>query len=444
MSKDRSPRQNHGHGLRLICLVAIFAVLLGLAGAGPGLLEAEPWTPDTPPMPFYSFEDSARPVAWQPPAQNLSAVALLEEMPPVWPETSAVAEAEMPMADIVTPIDHKRSWLDCLQMNFIVRGYYLNDQRIQWSGVEATFGAEAALAAKAKQRFGDWDVGIDSEFYLNERFNRNILLDTVERRSYAANFEIETFEISKLALNVGRGDFSATVGKMDTPFGRTYFPLYTNSRLDAPFIPHGGHRLARDGRTAALQAELPGHRCGREPTVARIWTRTLPRRSSRGSALRARWPPSVCRSSTKTASVPSSKKQFNNMVGADAMVRFGQWRLSSEAIYDEYGFRRPNFDPNGITWGRSLYYRDLNYSYGEPITGLGYYVNLDFEAANWTTTLNYGEFYPKYIGNSQHDRTQRRGIIKVAYRNGPAAGGLYRGHGRKRRIHCARGSPPRG
>jgi len=23
---------------------------------------------------------------------------------------------------------------------------------------------------------------------------------------------------------------------MDTPFGRTYFPLYSNSRIDAPFI----------------------------------------------------------------------------------------------------------------------------------------------------------------------------------------------------------------
>jgi len=36
-------------------------------------------------------------------------------------------------------------WVDCL-----ARGYYLNDQGIQWSGLEGTFGVEAVVAPAIK------------------------------------------------------------------------------------------------------------------------------------------------------------------------------------------------------------------------------------------------------------------------------------------------------
>jgi len=36
-----------------------------------------------------------------------------------------------------------------------------------------------------------------------------------------------------------------------------------------------------------------------------------------------------------------TQKAFNNHVGLDAMIRRGQWTLSGEAIYDQYGLRRP-------------------------------------------------------------------------------------------------------
>jgi len=51
------------------------------------------------------------------------------------------------------------------------------------------------------------------------------------------------------------------------------------------------------------------------------------------------------------------QKQFRRHAGVDGMVRLGNWVLSSEIIYDEYGLRRVGFDPDDIFWQRSIYYR---------------------------------------------------------------------------------------
>ena len=34
----------------------------------------------------------------------------------------------------------------------------------------------------------------------------------------------------------------------------------------------------------------------------------------------------------------------------------------------------------------------------------------------WLLMLNYGEYYPRQIGDSMHDIINRRGIVKVVYR----------------------------
>ena len=124
----------------------------------------------------------------------------------------------------------------CYRIDGWVRGYYLNDQRIEWSGQESTFGAEGGIAPVFRHQFDKLEMTVQGEFYINQPFNRNILVDTAERRSYAGNFDVDTFEISQLYIELQCGDWSLTAGKMVTPFGRTYFPLYSNSRLDAPFI----------------------------------------------------------------------------------------------------------------------------------------------------------------------------------------------------------------
>ena len=60
--------------------------------------------------------------------------------------------------------------LDHLEGNVVARGYYRNDQRIEWSGMEDTFGAEAIITPRLRQRCGDFEFLIDSEFYINEPY----------------------------------------------------------------------------------------------------------------------------------------------------------------------------------------------------------------------------------------------------------------------------------
>lgn len=199
---------------------------------------------------------------------------------------------------------------------------------------------------------------------------------------------------------------------MTTPFGRTYFPVYTNDRLDAPFI-----------RTESILWRETGLLLQYDPG---IWTLTTalmnggPDRDANSSkALVAR-----VGIDTATCAIGASakwqdgigsedQKITNNHVGIDAMIRRGPFTLSGEAIYDQYGFRRDTFDPNNITWGRSIYYRDQNYRPYEPITGFGYYVDLVYAGEKWLCQLNYGEFYPKQIGDPLHDTATRRALVKA-------------------------------
>ena len=301
---------------------------------------------------------------------------------------------------------------DGFSFSGLARAYYLNDQRIEWSGQEATYGAEAIVAGGASRDFEGWQTGVCGELYLNQPFDLNILVDTTERVSYRGNFEYETFELSQLYLHTRRGDWLFALGKMTTPFGRTYFPVYTNDRLDAPFI-----------RTESILWRETGLLLQYDPG---IWTLTTalmnggPDRDANSSkALVAR-----VGIDTATCAIGASakwqdgigsedQKITNNHVGIDAMIRRGPFTLSGEAIYDQYGFRRDTFDPNNITWGRSIYYRDQNYRPYEPITGFGYYVDLVYAGEKWLCQLNYGEFYPKQIGDPLHDTATRRALVKA-------------------------------
>jgi len=307
------------------------------------------------------------------------------------------------------------SWLE---IDVLARAFYVNDQRLYWTGQEATFGAEAILAPVARQQFGLWDTEMGGEFFLNQRFDRNILIDTAERRSYTAHFEPDVFEVSELYLAVERGDWALALGKITTPFGRTYFPLYTNSRVDAPFI-RTESILYRE--TGLLIHYHPGIFVGDVALVNGNEDRDTNSTKALISRLGLESADWALGASIKVQDGIGSEQQkyFNAHVGADAMVRRGPLTLSAEAIYDQYGLRRPGFDPNDITWKRSIYYRDTNDSSYDPITGLGYYVDLSFYEERWFWSLNYGQFHPEQIGHPQHDVLQRRGIIKIAYQMTP-------------------------
>ena len=346
----------------------------------------------TPMLPPLSGEN----VFWQPPPSN------------------TVGQIPAPSERIVLPeMSAGRRLLDCLDMGFVARGYYRNDQRVAWSGMEETFGAEAALTPRLKQTCGDWEVTVDSEFYLNEPYNRNVLLDTAERRSYASNFRADTLEISRLSVALHRDDFTLLLGKMDTPFGRTYFPLYSNARIDAPFI-RTESILWRE--TGILARYKPGMFVADVALVngcENLDTNSSKALVSRLGLEAEQWAVG-CSIKFQDGIGSESQKEYRNHAGVDMMVRQDSWSLSAECIYDRYGFTYPGFDPLDITWERSIYYRDASSGRNAPITGVGYYVNLDYQWERWATTLNYGEFYPESIGVPQHDRVQRRGILKLA------------------------------
>lgn len=296
----------------------------------------------------------------------------------------------------------------------LARGYYVNDQRIEWSGLEATFGAEAQIAPVIKNRWGAWETSVEGEFYLNQPFDKNVLADTAERRSYRANFDVNTFEISKLFVSARNGDWTIEVGKFETPFGRIYFPLYTNLRHDAPFI-RTESILWRE--TGVLLRYHPEHFV--VDVAGTNGSEDLDTNSSKALVSRIgledeHWALGVS-GKVQDGIGSDSQKEFKNHVGIDAMVRWGQFTLSGEAIYDEYGARDPNFNPLKITWPRSIYYRDQSYRPAIPICGIGYYLNLGYEDPPWSGLINYGEFYPGQIGDPKQDIINRRGIVKIAY-----------------------------
>jgi hypothetical protein len=306
----------------------------------------------------------------------------------------------------------------CWSINGLARGYYRNDQRIQWSGMEETFGAEGVIAPVFRRQLGNWETTVEGEFYLNQPFDRNILADTPTRVSYMGNYDVDVFEISQLSITCRRDDFSIKAGKMVTPFGRTYFPLYSNARIDAPFI-----------RTEAILWRETGFLIHYQPGIfvgdAAITNGSENLDSNSSKAIVARlglqteFSALGCSVKWQDGIGSEEQKQFNNHVGADAMVRCGPFQLSGECIYDEYGFYHP-FDPNDITWRHSIYYRELNRAVHVPLTGVGYYADLGYKGQDWDVNLNYGGYYPTEIGNPQHDVPNRRGIIKLAYRFTPA------------------------
>lgn len=297
------------------------------------------------------------------------------------------------------------------QFSALGRGFYSNDQRIEFTGQEATLGVEGILAGSVARECCGWTAGLDAELYLNQPFDRNILVDNAIRRSFRGNFEIDTLEISQLYVSLRRGDALIALGKMVTPFGRTYFPLYRNDRSDAPFI-----------RTESILWRETGLLLQYEPgpfvlTGALVNGGTdLDTNSSKGGILRAGLGGEsfAAGASAKYHDGIGSEgqKEYNRHVGVDAMWRHGSWVLSGEAIYDQYGFRR-SFDPLDITWQRSIYNRDLFLAPGRPLQGLGYYADLGYHGEQWLAMLNFGEFYPRAAGDPIHDRVTRRGIIKL-------------------------------
>ena len=313
-------------------------------------------------------------------------------------------------------------------MDVIVRGYYFNDQRVQWTGNEATMGAEAILSPSLTLRQkggGKWSA--HGEFYLQNTIHKNVYIGDVgnfhggfvlgeERASYTGNYTQNAFELSQLHVRYSSPLFDFRVGKFELPFGNYTVPLMSNSRWDAPFI-RTESILWRD--TGFLFRFTPSifdaclaitNGCdGNDTNSMKAITGRLGLNFSHTTlGMSVFW---------QDGEGSEEQKQYRRHIGADAAIRFGNWTLSSEIIYDEYGMRR-DFDPNQIFWTKSIYYRQINKAASTPISGWGGYVDLTYNHYPWFVSVNYGEYYPEQLNlpdYPQHDIINRRFLIKCGW-----------------------------
>ncbi len=298
----------------------------------------------------------------------------------------------------------------------IFRSYYVNDQRLQWSGMEARFGVESALTARIEKEFRGGNLRVFSELFFNQPFDKNILSD--ERRArYRANFDIDIIEIPQLFIRFSTGDFSITLGKQETVFGKNHSLPLLNSYFAQPFIRTEAILRYETGlfleyKPGILDFDLAVVNGGAE----------MDTNSSKAGIVRLgldgkNWALGVS-AKFQDGIGSENQKQYKNHAGLDWMLKTGAFRFCGEIIYDEYGFRK-EFNEDDIFWPRSLYYRDLFYKLEEPITGIGGYVNLQYETPGWFLELNYGEFHPREIGHALHDEPVKRAIIKLRLRLAP-------------------------
>ena len=308
------------------------------------------------------------------------------------------------------------------EMGVIARGYYLNDQRIEWSGHEATMGAEGILTPSFSIDHGNWGIwSAHGEFYLQDTLHKNayVNIDRSEdtgRRSYLANYSRSAFELSQLHVRYRNSFFEFKAGKFESPFGNYVIPLMSNSRWDAPFI-----------RTESILWRDTGVLFRFTPSVFDICLAiTNGCDGDDTNSMKA----CIGRFGLNFPSVTlgisglyqdgegsEEQKQYRRHAGVDAAVRFGNWTLSSEIIYDEYGMYH-EIDPNDIFWRKSIYYRQINKAEHFPITGWGGYIDLSYNYNPWFFSLNYGEYHPERLRKPeypQHDLVNRRFVAKIGW-----------------------------
>jgi len=314
-------------------------------------------------------------------------------------------------------------------MGFVMRGYYLNDQRIEWSGNECTMGAEGILTPTiTHNQNGKGRWSFNGEFLIQDILNDNAYIGgsgghdnfivSEERQSYMGNFNHRAVEVSQLNIRYTDPYFEFRAGKIESPFGNYHTPLMSNSRWDAPFI-RAEAILWRDtgflfrftpsvfDTSLAITNGCEGYDTNSmKAIIGRVGLDFQNVKLGISGLL-------------QDGIGSEEQKENHRHVGVDASVRLGNWLLSSEVIYDEYGLRRSGFDPNDIFWRKSIYYRQINKRPdATPIVGWGGYIDLTYHHHPWFISFNYGEYHPEQLRNPdypQHDIVNRRFLVKLGW-----------------------------
>jgi hypothetical protein len=296
-----------------------------------------------------------------------------------------------------------------LKINSQFRAFYLNDQRLQWSGMEATFGTEGDIMFQVKKAFTSNSLSVVSHLFLNQRFGENQLRDEVRDR-YLQNFAFDTLTLARLYLEFNLNKVKISLGKRYTVFGKNNSLVLSNRYIFQPFIRNEAVLRFETGLFARFTAGMF------DLNLAVVNGETdMDTNSSKAGILRIglegrNWGIGIS-GKIQDGIGSEQQKYFNNHLGFDFRIQLGRLLLSGEAIYDEYGFRKP-FLEDDVFWQRSLYYRQIFYKLRTPITGYGGYLDLIYQIGNFTLNLNYGEYYPKEIGHPYHDDPIKRAIAK--------------------------------
>ncbi len=301
------------------------------------------------------------------------------------------------------------------------RAYYLNNQRVEFTGMEATFAVQGEIDAGVRQTWRGWDLMVESQIFLNQPYDTNKLEDSQFLRSFAADFNVEPLVISQLYFAAKKDYWYLTAGKFVTPFGRFYFPLFLNDFSDSPYIRSEAIQFRETGLMAqycppgySFTAAITNGGQGQDTNSSKAF---IGRVGAEGSwyayGVSVKGQDGI---GSQGTGGPGNQKESNSHIGGDAMITRGNWTLSSETIYDFYGFNAPGFNPNDIFWGRSIYFRDLSRGEDKPLTGVGYYVNLGYQGPRWMLMLNYGDYYAlQKLGIPAHDVPVHRGLMKASY-----------------------------
>jgi len=319
-------------------------------------------------------------------------------------------------------------------MGVVMRGYHLNDARIQWAGHENTMGAEGILTPSLtinQRNGGQWSF--HGEFFIQDTLNDNVYIGSTnnddhiisdERRSYLGNFNQNPFEVSQLNIRYRDPLFEFRIGKFESPFGNYHTPLMSNSRWDAPFI-----------RTESILWRDTGILFRFTPSVfdvcVAITNGCEGNDTNSMKAITGRLGLDFSHVKFGISGMyqdgigSEEQKEYKRYAGVDGMVRFGNWVLSSEVIYDQYGLRRPGLIPErDIFWRRSIYYRQIHHHRTvsrnrlAPVTGWGGYIDLTYHHRPWFFSINYGEYHPEKLRNPdypQHDIVNRRFLVKAGW-----------------------------
>ncbi len=323
-----------------------------------------------------------------------------------------------PIIDRLPVAGDSECWYDA---GFLARSYFINDQRIEFTGLESTFAVEGVFRGEIARTCGDALGIIYGELFLNQPFASNVLKDTPIRASFAHNFDQPTVEISQLALVAAHGDLELELGRFVTPFGRFYGFSSQNGFFGTPFIRSEAIGFRETGaqlrwnpqsfRTVLAITNGGPHTDGNssKAVIARVGVDG--ERSSVGSSVK--W---------QDGNGSEGQKEFNNHVGVDWMFRVTPSMLiSGEVIYDEYGLRRPGVTLDEIDWGRSLYNRQINKGLYQPFSGWGYYANVVGNRPRFDWSIGYGQYVPDPAGDPIHDAPIHRGTGQIIWHLSPFA-----------------------